>query len=135
MQTNQALSDELTVYQVGGRYFTASGEQVTIELISEEEAYQKGILHRQETRDESRVREIRMSFEFGYSIPQLEQLSWQYSPRSEEGKILAQVIKDKIAAVEAEGRALNAEELAAKKKGIDGTEVPPPVLETAWIKS
>jgi hypothetical protein len=76
-----------------------------------------------------------MSFEFGYSIPQLEQLSWQYSPRSEEGKILSQVIKDKIAAVEAEGRALNAEELAAKKKGIDGTEVPPPVLETAWIKS
>ena len=116
----------MVAYQVGGRYFMASGEQVTIELISEEEAYQKRILHREETRDERRIREIRKSFEFGYSISQLEQLSWQYSPRSEEGKILAQVIQDKIAAAEADKRELEAEERAAEKKGIDGTKIPPP---------
>ena len=109
----------MKIFQVGGRYLTATGEAVTLELITEEEAYQKGILLRPETRDQRRVRELRQSYNC-LSLSQLENEHLPlFSPRSEESKIIKEVIAGKIAKEEAEDREADAERIA--HEGNDGS--------------
>ena len=109
----------MKIFQIGERYLTASGEAVTIKLLTEEEAYQRGILPRPETREQRRVREMRQGYEC-LSLGQLENEHLPlYSPRSEEFTIIKEVIADKIAKEEAEDREADAERIA--HDGNDGS--------------
>lgn len=109
----------MKIFKIGERYLTASGEAVTIKLLTEEQAYQRGILPRPETRDQRRVRELRQSYNC-LSISQLENEHLPlYSPRSEESKIIKEVIAGKIAKEEAEDREADAERIA--HEGNDGS--------------
>jgi len=109
----------MKIFQIGERYLTATGEAVTVELITDEQAYKKGILHRPETREQRRVREMRQGYEC-LSLGQLENEHLPlFSPRSEEFKIIKEVIEAKVAREEAEDSECEAERIA--HEGNDGS--------------
>jgi hypothetical protein len=109
----------MKIFQIGGRYLTATGEAVTIKLLTEEQGYQKGILHRPETREQRRVREMRQGYEC-LSLGQLENEHLPlYSPSSQEFQVIKEVIEAKIARQEADDREVEAERIA--HEGNDGS--------------
>jgi hypothetical protein len=117
----------MKIFKIGERFLTVTGEAVTIELIDAEKAYQKGFLHRPETRDQRRVRELRQSYNC-LSIRQLEiEHLPLYSERSEESKVIKEVIAAKIVREEAEDRECETERIA--HEGNDGSTIPEQHLE------